>query len=130
MKKIAILITLLIVLLGTSIVYAMEITTYTGTTTGTNIANIYNFTTYRTGDITVHITFPLNNHGIYQLNVLEIYPNQTYICWKTLDARWNRALTGDITCSMLAQSAGNYEVQFLSNRKVNFTLEILAETNK
>lgn len=134
MKKIALSIILLIVLLGTSIAYAMETTTFTGTTTGTNTPSLFHFTTYRTGNITVHATFPLNNHGIYQLNVVELLHNDPlynfrWVCRQTLDARWGRASAGDMICSALAQPAGDYEIQFLSNRKVTFVLDVTAETN-
>lgn len=129
MKKIAISIVLLVVLLGTSIAYAMEVTTYTGTTTGNNVANIYSFTTYRAGNIVVHAKFPLNNHGIYQLNLINT-DLQYYACRETLDARWGRVLSGDIYCYTSSQPSGNYTIEFLSNRKVSFIIEVTAETDK
>lgn len=107
-------------------VKAMETRTYTGTTDGT-YPTAFNFATLRDGDILAHVMFPLSSHGIYQLNILN--SADLYVCRKTLDARWNRASSGDMTCLASAQPAGNYTVEFISNRKVSFTIEVTAETN-
>lgn len=127
MKKIVFVCVLLILLFTALPVQAMETVTYTGTTTGTNVPTVFHFTTLREGDILAHASFPLSSHGIYQLNILNAAGE--YVCRSTLDARWGQVASGDMICDAGTQPAGDYSIEFLSNRKVTFTVEVTAETN-
>lgn len=132
MRKTVLLVVLLVVLLGTSVAYALETTTYSGWASYSKPFRV-TITTYADGDIFAHAMFDVSSHnGGYALHIYNSLGN--LICLATLDVRWGRATVGDMTCSAYQETGllfppGQYTVEFYpTNSKVYVTLEISAET--
>lgn len=126
MKKIALSVVLLIALLGTSIAYAMETTTYSGTSQAGKWYHLPVFTTYRSGDITAtaYFTPSSNAYGVY-IHSME----SSLYCINNVDNRSGNNFSS-VSCTIPNAPAGIYEAEFGALRgKVSFILEITAETN-
>lgn len=128
MKRIVLSIVLLVALLGTSIVYAMETTTYSGLATFHD-RFVSPFITLRDGNITAIAYFSPKNtvYTVYIHAGNSIYDGP--YCVAHVDDRLGQNID-QVTCTINNAPAGNYKVEFYpSSGKVLVTIDVIAETN-
>lgn len=138
MKKIAVSTVLLIVLLLTQVVYALETTTYNFV--ASNIDTIIPITTYRDGTIVASAVFKPSNHGLYNMQIFDAVGH--ILCYETYDFRWGRSPSMPMICNTNEYASqyysggilplGSYRLTFRASMggKVIVTLNITAETNQ
>lgn len=136
MKKLA-LIAVLVALLGTSVAYALETTTYNFVASSTD--TIIPFVTYRDGKAIASASYRPSNHGLYSMKILDSIGH--ILCWETYDFRWGRSPTMPMICNSDEYAAqyytggllpsGVYTVIFRAamGGKTAVVLDVTAETN-
>lgn len=134
MKKIILSIVLLVALMATQAVYAIETNTYIKTITRGQPLAVY-ITTYRQGDIYAHVTWngKPSGHGVYYwLNVNHCTDVAGTCLYSTDMACMEQSTewaTQEMYCSIPNGPAGVYLIQFTSTSKADAVLNITAETN-